>query len=151
MGKGVAALNIVPDRNWNIAEPEAKQLKLQKLYEVVELAQRLDLPLNVGTEMNSYGQKWVDDFETPELAPVREAFLDGAYFIYGHTIAQRTLGLGYQSDWAKTHLPDRRQRNEFYRCLGRQVEPGAAGLAMLKGLRADLSPADILARVKDKG
>jgi hypothetical protein len=122
--QGVVALNIVPDRNWNIADPDAKRLKVQKLYEVVELAQKLDLPLNVGTEMNSYGQKLVDDFDAPELAPVRDAFIDGAFFIYGHTVAQRTLGFGYQSEWAQNHFPTRRERNAFYTQLGRQVEPG---------------------------
>jgi len=147
IAKGVAALNIVPDRNWNIGDLQIKQLKLRKLYEVVELAQRLDLPLNIGTEMNSYGQRLVDDFEAPELAPVRAAFIDGAYFIYGHTVAQRGLGLGYQSEWAKAHLPARRERNRFYTRLGRQIEPGAAGLERLRKLGSDLAPADILARL----
>jgi hypothetical protein len=131
MSKGVVALNIIPDRNWNIADKEVKQRKVQKLYEVVALAQKLDLPLNIGTEMNSYGQKLVDDFDAPELAPLRDAFLDGAYFIYGHTLAQRHLGKGYQSDWAKSHFPTRRERNAFYARLGREVEPGEAGLAKL--------------------
>jgi hypothetical protein len=142
--KGVVALNIVPDRNWNIADPEQKRVKLQKLYEVIELAQKLDLPLNIGTEMNAYGQKLVDNFDAPELAPVREAFLDGAFFIYGHTVAQRALGLGYQSDWAKTHLPTRRERNTFYSQLGRRVEPGTTGLARLSQVNAVVTPADIL-------
>ena len=94
--KGALAINIIPDRNWNIADPDTKRLKVQKLYEVVEVAQKLDLPLNVGTEMNAFGQKLVDDFAAPELAPVKQAFMDGAYFIYGHTMLQRALGLGYQ-------------------------------------------------------
>ena len=92
--KGAVALNIVPDRNWNIADPETRRVKVQKLYEVVELAQKLDLPLNIGTEMNAYGQKLVDDFDAPELAPVRQAFLDGAYFIYGHTADAARAGPG---------------------------------------------------------
>jgi hypothetical protein len=58
------------------------------------------------------------------LAPVRDAFIDGAYFIYGHTIAQRALGFGYQSEWAQNHFPTRGERNAFYTQLGRQVEPG---------------------------
>ena len=99
-------------------------MKMQKLYEVVELAQKLDLPLNIGTEMNSYGQKLVDDFDAPEIAPLRKSFLDGAYFIYGHTVMQRALGLGYQSEWAKTHLPTRRERNVFYTQMGRIIPPG---------------------------
>ncbi|MCK6627394.1 MAG: hypothetical protein L6R45_19725 [Anaerolineae bacterium] len=142
--KGAVALNIIPDRNWNIADPDQKRVKVQKLYEVVELAQKLDLPLNIGTEMNAYGQKWLDDFDAPELAPVRAAFLDGAYFIYGHTIAQRALGLGYQSDWAEIHLPSRRERNEFYAALGRRVEPGAVGRARLSQVNTAANPADIL-------
>lgn len=132
--KGVVALNIVPDRNWNISDPATKQFKLQKLYDIVALAQTLDLPLNIGTEMNAPGQKLVDDLDSPELAPVRQAFTDGAYFIYGHTVAQRLLGQGYQSEWAKTHLPGRRERNAFYTKVGREVEPGAAGEARLKEL-----------------
>lgn len=124
IGKGVAALNIVPDRNWNIADPAAKRLKLQKLYDVVKLADQLDLPLNIGTEMNAFGLKWVDDLDGPELAPVKQAFSEGAFFVYGHTVAQKTLGRGYQSDWAAEHLPTRRQKNAFYTQLGRQVPPG---------------------------
>jgi len=118
-GKGVVALNIIPDRNWNIADENVKQVKLQNLYHVVRLAQELDLPIIVGTEMNSPGQKIIDDFDAPELQPVRQAFLDGAYFIYGHTLMQRTQGRGYHSRWAREHFPSRRQRNEFYIQAGR--------------------------------
>lgn len=119
-GKGVVALNIIPDRNWNIADEGVKRVKLQNLYHVVRLAQELNLPLIVGTEMNSPGQKIIDDFDAPELQPVRQAFLDGAYFIYGHTLMQRTQGRGYQSRWAREHFPSRRQRNEFYIQAGRR-------------------------------
>jgi hypothetical protein len=144
VSKGVVVFNIIPDRNWNIADPAVKQIKLQKLYDVVELAQKLDLPLNVGTEMNAFGQKLVDNFDAPELAPVREAFMDGAYFIYGHTAAQRALGIGYQSDWAKMHLPTRRDRNNFYTRLGKLTEPGQPGLIQLQTLDATALPAEIL-------
>jgi hypothetical protein len=142
--KGAAALNIIPDRNWNIADPDERQVKVQNLYRVVELAQEMDLPLNVGTEMNSYGQKLVDDFDAPALAPVRQAFLDGAYFIYGHTVLQRLLGLGYQSAWAQDQLPSRRERNAFYTQVGRAVEPGEAGRRRLAGLGPDLTPRELL-------
>jgi hypothetical protein len=143
--KGVVALNIIPDRNWNISDAEMRRVKVRNLYHVVELAQKLDLPMNVGTEMNAYGQKRVDDFDAQELAPVRQAFLDGAYFIYGHTMMQRALGLGYQSQWAKSHLPTRRERNAFYTRLGRQTPPGTFGLEQLKRLSAEASPASFLA------
>ena len=151
IGQGAAALNIIPDRNWNIADPELRALKVRKLYEIVELAQRLDLPINVGTEMNAPGNKLVDDFDAPELAPLRQAFLDGAYFIYGHTIMQRALGLGYQSEWARCHLPTRRERNAFYRTVGQRVPPGKAGMARLRGLDGTISPTALLRRLADDG
>jgi hypothetical protein len=132
ISKGAVVLNLIPDRNWNIADPQMRRIKVENLYRVVALAQKLDLPLNVGTEMNAYGQKLVDDFTVPELAPVRQAFMDGAYFIYGHTMMQRSLGLGYQSQWAQEHLPTRRQRNAFYTRLGKQTPPGQAGLRLLQ-------------------
>ncbi|UCC61487.1 MAG: hypothetical protein JSV36_11795 [Anaerolineae bacterium] len=144
IGKGVVALNIIPDRNWNVADPETRRLKVQNLYHVVQVAQKLDLPLNVGTEMNSFGQKLVDDFDAPELAPVRQAFVEGAHFIYGHTIMHRVLGCGYQSDWAQAHLPSRRQRNTFYMKIGRLIPPGQQGIARLRQLAPGLSPAEVL-------
>jgi hypothetical protein len=152
IGKGVVALNIIPDRNWNIADPETRRLKVQNLYRVVQLAQELDLPLNVGSEMNSPGQKLVDDFDAPELEPLRQAFLDGAHFIYGHTILQRALGLGYQSEWAQTHLPTRHERNDFYTRVGYHVPPGRASMAQVTQLDPTiLSPADILSNMLGAG
>jgi hypothetical protein len=142
--RGVAALNIIPDRNWNVPDAQTRSHKVQNLHRVVELARQLDLPLNVGTEMNSFGQKQVDDFDVRELAPVRQAFLDGAHFIYGHTVMQRALGLGYQSGWAQSHLPARRERNEFYTQVGYRVVPGKEGIQLLQNLDRDLAPAGFL-------
>ena len=147
VSKGVVAFNIIPDRNWNISDPEVRRVKVQNLYRVVELAQKLDLPLNIGTEMNSYGQKLADDFDAPELVPLRKPFLAGAYFIYGHTIMQRTLGLGYQSEWAKSYLLTRRERNAFYTQMGRLIPPGRAGVGQLKQLTSALSPTEMLGKL----
>jgi hypothetical protein len=142
--KGAVALNIIPDRNWNIADPETRLLKVRNLYRVVVLAQEFGLPLNVGTEMNSFGQKEVDDFEVPELGPVRQAFLDGAHFIYGHTIMQRGLSLGYQSEWAQAYLPTRRERNQFYTQMGQLIPPGREGMGCLRELDPGLSPGEFM-------
>ena len=144
VGKGVVALNIVPDRNWNIADEKAAALKQQKLYEVVDLARQMDLPLNIGTEMNSFGQPIVDDFGAAALFPVRDAFMDGAYFIYGHTVMERVLGMGYQSAWAADLLPVRAQRNAFFTAVGRCVPPGAAGRNLLARIREEMAPAELL-------
>lgn len=145
IGKGAVALNIVPDRNWDIADPEVRRVKVARLHEIVRIAAEYDLPLNIGTEMNAPGNKLADDFDAPEMAPLREAFLDGAYFIYGHTVMQRALGLGYGSAWAETHLPARRQRNAFYAEVGRRVAPGGTGVARLAQCGPGSAPAKILA------
>ena len=97
--------------------------------------------------MNAPGNKLVDDFDVPEMAPVKQAFLDGAHFIYGHTVMQRALGLGYQSEWAQTHLPTRRERNDFYTTVGYRVPPGTDGLARLRELAPIRSRGDLLARM----
>jgi hypothetical protein len=148
IGKGVVVLNIIPDRNWNIADPEIKRAKLHELYEVVDLARRLDLPLNVGTEMNAPGNRLVDDFATPELVPVREAFLDGAAFIYGHTAMQRTRGLGHGSTWAQAHFPTRKTRNAFYTQVGKSLPPGKIGLSILEGYAHIPEPDAIAAYIR---
>ncbi len=144
VGEGVVAMNIIPDRNWNLADPEQRRHKVAKLYEVVAMARAYDLPLNVGTEMNAFGQKLVDDFDAPELAPVRRAFLDGAHFIYGHTVLQRAAGLGYQSDWAQQHLPTRAERNDFYTKVGYATPPEARKDGRLRELDSSFEPADAL-------
>ncbi|HAJ36601.1 MAG TPA: hypothetical protein DCL15_13015 [Chloroflexi bacterium] len=144
VNKGVVALNIVPDRNWNLPDPQMAAIKQKKLYEVVALAKEFDLPLNVGTEMNGFGQPIVDDFAAPALAPVRNDFMDGAYFIYGHTLLERHLGMGYQSDWAAAHLPTRAMRNAFYTTVGRRTPPGRAGAPALARLQSAMTPDDVL-------
>jgi hypothetical protein len=145
--KGSVTFNIIPDRNWNIADPDTKKQKVQNLYDVVKLVQELDLPINIGTEMNSYGQKVMDDFAAPELAPVRQAFIDGAYFIYGHTALQRALGLGYPSEWAQDQLPTRRERNAFYTRVGYLMPPGTDTAK----LDPTMSPHDIVAKLEAMG
>ena len=147
MQKGVAAINIIPDRNWNIADPEMRRLKVQKLHEVVRLAERLSLPANIGTEMNTFGQRLIDDFNAPELGPVRKAFLDGAHFVYGHTMLQRARGLGYQSDWAQAHLAVRRERVQFYTEVGARVQPGKTSLDRIRRLKPAMTPTDLLANL----
>ncbi len=146
--KGLAAINIIPDRNWDIDDPEIKKVKLKNLYQVVELADKLNLPTNIGTEMNSFGQKLVDDFNVNELAPVRDAFLRGADFIYGHMQMGRNLKMGYQSAWAKKYLPSRRERNVFFEEAGKAIPPDKKGRAILGQINASQSPAVILEKLK---
>ena len=87
--KGVLALNIIPDRNWNIKDPDERALKVRKLGEVVEVAKKLDMPIAVGTEMNRAGLPFVDDFSAPELQPFIQDFLEGARYFYETTRSKR--------------------------------------------------------------
>lgn len=145
--KGVVIANIVPDRNWNFADPAVRAAKAQKLDEFVAKCQALDLPLNVGTEMNSPGNKLMDDFDVPELEKHRAAFLDGAYFVYGHTIMQRWAGKGYQSAWAKSELPSRRAKNDFYTAVGKAVAPQDAA-RILGAIEGNVSYTHILSLIQ---
>jgi len=120
MSTGAAAINIIPDRNYT---PTVKDKKLENLYRVVELAEKLHLPVVVGTEMNSPGQKFVDDFDSQELSPLLPVFLKGAYIVYAHSVLQQRAGLGYNSNWAKKNFEGPAEKNEFFRKIGSSLEP----------------------------
>ncbi len=120
---GTVALNIVPDRNWNIKDAEEKRVKVENLDKAVRAARALDLPLCVGTELNKLGLPFVDDFSAPELQPYVEEFMRGAYFFWGHTVLARKAGMGFASDWADAHFSNRAQKNEFYEKVGRLARP----------------------------
>jgi len=89
---GIVVLNVIPDRNWNLADPGERRMKIDNLHAIVEAARKRNLPVIAGTEMNSPGQKFVDDFDSPALAPLRETFADGARFVRDHTIKQQVAG-----------------------------------------------------------
>ncbi len=120
MSTGAAALNIIPDRNYT---PGVKSEKLENLYYVMELAEKLHLPIVVGTEMNSPGQKFVDDFDSKELAPLVPIFLKGAHIVYAHSVLQQKCSLGYTSEWAKRNFKNAAKKNEFFEKLGSLLDP----------------------------
>ena len=138
LGLGCLAYNIVPDRNWNIADPAERALKVRKLGEAVAAARERDLIFSVGTEMNNYGQKFVDTFAAPELRPFWDDFRDGALILYGHTLCQRALGKGRMSPWARDAFgDDRAAANAFYLDVGRLGFPPQAARAALAKLPED--------------
>ena len=67
--KGAAALNIIPDRNWNIADDKEKAIKTQNLRNIIETAESMDMPIHIGTEMNKKGLPFVDDLNGADLNP----------------------------------------------------------------------------------
>lgn len=146
--KGTAAINVIPERNWNFKNPKEKALKLENLYHVVRVAADLDLPILVGTEMNSFGQKMVDDFNIPELVPLKDEFIKGADFLYGHTQMQKRWEMGYQSLWALKYFKDRKSKNEFFTSAGCMISPFGKALAGLEGITTDMTPEEVLAGLK---
>lgn len=120
---GVAAVNIIPDRNWNIKDPAVKKSKVDLLYRFVENVQARRLPILVGTEMNAYGQRFVDDFDAPELKPLHPIFLEGSHIFHAHTVLQAEAGMGYLSQWAKNHFQSVADKNRFFARLGSRLNP----------------------------
>ena len=145
MQSGVAAINIIPDRNYTSGR---KDEKLANLYQVVEIAERLGLIIVCGTEMNGGGQKFVDDFDSPELKPLLPIFLKSAYITYGHSVLQRQASLGYVSEWAKKNFDSVTLKNEFFEKLGRVIKPSTEKI--LSELTEDTNPHEILKRIENE-
>jgi hypothetical protein len=143
MSTGAAALNIIPDRNYTPGSPD---VKLKNLYQIVELAEKLNLPLVVGTEMNSPGQKFVDNFASKELSSLVPAFLKGAHIIYAHSVLQQKCGLGYTSQWAKKNFISVSEKNKFFKELGSSLK--AKQEDMLAGFSETSKPKEILKKIK---
>jgi len=134
-GKGVCALNIIPDRNWNIADPDSKHQKVSKLYQAVEAARDLSFPLCVGTEMNKAGLPFVDKFSASELEPVVEDFRRGGRALWGHTMFARFGDRGWLSDFAQQRFGDSlSERLEFYATVGTELAPGTDTAESLKSM-----------------
>lgn len=114
VSQGTKGLNIIPDRNYNLKDKKLKKIKLRKLYEIVEIADSYDLPIMVGTELNTPGLKFVDDFNSPELSPLLPIFVKGAEIFYGHTLEQEKNGHGYCSEWSERHFNTTTERNDYY-------------------------------------
>ena len=139
---GAFGVNIIPDRNY---KPGVEDRKLANLRKIVEASTRRDLFLVAGTEMNSPGNKFVDDFGTAELKPLLPHFVRGAHIIHGHTMLARACGLGYVSDWSRKAFRNAPERNNFYETLGQVLEPGRADA--LDGIDADHEPGRVLEHV----
>ncbi|MBU1734203.1 MAG: hypothetical protein KJ692_03095, partial [Verrucomicrobia bacterium] len=118
--QGVCALNIIPDRNHRIADPAVRAVKLQKLAEVVAVADKLQFPINIGTEMNKDGQPFVDDTGCEALRPYHAAFLRGARIMVGQTLLARYANFAYVSAAAQAEFGNNaRQKNAFFEAVGK--------------------------------
>jgi len=145
MSTGAAAINVIPDRNYTPGSPDTK---LKNLYSVVEVAQKLSLPVVEGTEMNSPGQKFVDNFASEELKPLVPVFLKGAYIVYAHSVLQRKSGLGYTSQWSQKNFENVAEKNAFFEQVGKSLKPNQEDT--LSGLGDNISSREILRKVAGK-
>jgi hypothetical protein len=142
MSTGAAAINVIPDRNYT---PGAKNEKTDNLYNVIEVAKKLHLPVVVGTEMNSPGQKFVDDYKTEELSPLVPVFLKSAHIFYAHSVLQRNCGLGYTSQWVKNNFGNVAEKNNFFEEIGATLKPQFEDA--LIGLNEDVTAEEVLEKV----
>lgn len=141
---GARAVNVIPDRNWNIADPGMKTKKCAALAAFVAAARSRNLPILSGTEMNSPGQRFVDDLNQPELAPYADDFRAAAFWLHGHTVLERLAGMGAGSAWARRAFDrDRAAANAFFAEAGRAARPGAVA-GQPPAIPRDASPEAIL-------
>jgi hypothetical protein len=115
---GCAALNIIPDRNWNIGEPGARDLKREHLAEIVALADTMHLPINIGTEMNKLGLPFTDDLAGEVLRDYQDPFLRGARIMVGHCLLLRYASFSYVDEAATVEFADVEARNAFFERVG---------------------------------
>ncbi|HIJ66990.1 MAG TPA: hypothetical protein HPP87_00625 [Planctomycetes bacterium] len=151
MARGAAAISVVPDPGYTACVPYRRQAapglsgkKLENLRGVLEVAEKLHLPVVAGTEMNSPGQSFVDDFDSQELSPFLPVFLEGAYIVYAHSVLQRAAGLGYTSGWSRDNFEDAGEKNEFFREVGSLLE--AQNEEVLSDLDENVRPRQIIKR-----
>lgn len=124
VARGIVALVVIPDRNWNVPDEERSRDLVRRLHATLDVARALDLPAFIGTEMNKPGQLLLDDLNVPALTGYAEQFREGADMLFAHTALARGHGLGFQSAWAQAQLPSRRERARMYTALGRLLKPG---------------------------
>ena len=143
---GVAAANIIPDRNWNIKDAATKEKKVTLFHEFVAKLVERQMPIIVGTEMNAYGQKFVDTFSVPEMKPLHDVFLHGTHIVYAHTLLQQHTGMGYLSEWAEANFKDVESKNGFYEMVGRKISP--AKTEFVKSITIENTPEQIVAALE---
>lgn len=143
VAKGCAALNIIPERNWNLPNPEERARKVVNLRAVVAEADALGLPILIGTEMNRGGLPFVDDLAGPVLREFKSSFQRGARILVGHTLLSRFAGHSYV-----TAAGSRSERNAFFEAVGALPPLDETTAEKLAGLEPERAYAVIAAAVR---
>jgi len=116
--KGAAALNIIPDRNWNLKKPEEAARKQANLEAIVKGCVKRDLPINIGTEMNKGGLPFVDDITGPVLSKYATEFTQGMQIMVGQTLLGLYAQAPYLSERIVSEYKDLSKRNAFFAKIG---------------------------------
>ena len=124
IASGTEAVNIIPDRNWNIIDKDVQARKVAKMHSYINAAQKRHLPILVGTEMNAYGLPFVDDFDADAMKPMYQVFKEGADILFAHTQLERHAGKGYVSSWANEFFTEAKAKYDFYATAGAKLTPG---------------------------
>jgi hypothetical protein len=102
-----------------LKDTAVKAVKMRKLREMIEIAESLDMPIHIGTEMNKLGQPIVDDLNVPELREYKEIFLKGARIVTGHAVLLRFAGYSYVGEAAEAQFGrDVKAKNAFFASVG---------------------------------
>ncbi|HOG51792.1 MAG TPA: hypothetical protein PKY10_14470, partial [Lentisphaeria bacterium] len=118
IAKGVVAVNIIPDRNWNFKDKDVQAKKIAALDEFVRLSRCYHLPINVGTEGNKPGQRLVDDFTAEAMRRHHQTFLQGAQVMVGHTLLLRYANVSYIDPTIDGRELTPEQRIAFFASVG---------------------------------
>ncbi|HPN84295.1 MAG TPA: hypothetical protein PK821_03065 [Victivallales bacterium] len=143
--EGSEALNIIPDRNWNIKDAETKKVKVDRLAEVIAAAEKLGMPVFIGTEMNKSGQPFADDIDNEVLSPFKKIFLKGAKIAVGHSILARFAKFHYSGAEAAAEFKSISEKNIFFSEVGNLAPMNQEQLLKISGLR----PKEAFAKIAD--
>lgn len=143
---GLAALNIIPDRNWRLRDPEQRRIKVAKLHEIVAAATALEMPINIGTEMNKLGLPFVDELDGEALAPHKAIYQRGARIMVGHSLLSRFARFPYGGAAALEAYPNIGPRNTFFENVGALPPLSLEGAEALRAM----GPERALAHLHDQ-
>lgn len=116
--KGAASLNIVPDRNWNIKDAAKQEEMVNNLDRIIKTATAMQMPINIGTEMNKDGLPYADDLRGPVLKHYAKEFVEGADVMIGQTLLSRYVGISFLSDGASGAFGDRLKQIKAFARIG---------------------------------
>lgn len=146
--EGSEAINIIPDRNWNIKDQQLKKIKIQKLAEIISCANSLNMPVFIGTEMNKAGQPFTDDINCEELKPFKETFIKGAAIAVGHSILAKFAKFPYSGENANSYFKSLPAKNDFFKKVGMLPPLNSETAKKLSQLSSDQAFAKIADSVK---